>query len=66
MASTWEIHSKWFGVWAIGPIMDRNEPSFSVSLQPNQLTLNQFSAFLQDEISLVQSAAFDGWFEIRT
>ena len=44
-------------VWGLGyrSIIDRNDPSFSVSLQPNQLTLNQFSAFLQDEISLVHS-----------
>jgi iron complex outermembrane receptor protein len=44
-------------VWGMGyrSIMDRNDPSFSVSLQPNQRTLNQFSAFLQDEISLVHS-----------
>jgi iron complex outermembrane receptor protein len=44
-------------VWGLGyrSIMDRNDPSFSVSLQPNQRTLNQFSAFLQDEISLVHS-----------
>src|SRR6202140_5017500 len=44
-------------VWGMGyrSIIDRNDPSFSVSLQPNQLTLNQFSAFLQDEISLVHS-----------
>jgi len=44
-------------VWGLGyrSIIDRNDPSFSVSLQPNQRTLNQFSAFLQDEISLVHS-----------
>src|ERR1700720_2353439 len=44
-------------VWGLGyrSIMDRNDPSFSVSLQPNQRSLNQFSAFLQDEISLVHS-----------
>ena len=42
-------------VWGLGyrSILDRNDGSFSVSLQPNQLTLNQFSAFLQDEIALV-------------
>src|SRR5258705_3459759 len=41
-------------VWGLGyrSIRDRNDPSFSVSLQPNQLTLNHFSAFVQDEISL--------------
>jgi iron complex outermembrane receptor protein len=44
-------------VWGLGyrSIMDRNDPSFSVSLQPNQRSLNQFSAFLQDEISLLHS-----------
>jgi iron complex outermembrane recepter protein len=43
--------------WGLGyrSILDRNDPSFTVSLQPNQLGLNQFSAFLQDEISLVDS-----------
>src|SRR5437660_2958158 len=42
-------------VWGLGyrSIRDRNDSSFSVSLQPNQLTLNPFSAFIQDEISLV-------------
>ena len=41
-------------VWGLGyrSIRDRNDPSFSVSLQPNQLTLNHFGAFLQDEIGL--------------
>jgi iron complex outermembrane receptor protein len=44
-------------VWGLGyrSISDRNDPSFSVSLQPNQVTLNHFSAFLQDEISLVDN-----------
>jgi iron complex outermembrane receptor protein len=44
-------------VWGLGyrSIRDRNDPSFSVSLQPNQLTLNHFSAFVQDEISLVDN-----------
>src|SRR5204862_4281254 len=44
-------------VWGLGyrSIRDRNDSSFSVSLQPNQLTLNHFSAFLQDEISLVDN-----------
>src|SRR2546421_3480395 len=43
-------------VWGLGfrSIRDRNDSSFSVSLTPNQLTLNQFSAFLQDEISLTK------------
>src|SRR5882724_2947650 len=44
-------------VWGLGyrSIRDRNDSSFSVSLQPNQRTLNHFSAFLQDEISLVDN-----------
>src|SRR5258708_19143894 len=44
-------------VWVLGypSIRDRNDSSFSVSLQPNQLTLNHFSAFVQDEISLVDN-----------
>ncbi len=44
-------------VWGLGyrSIRDRNDSSFSVSLQPNQLTLNHFSAFLQDEISLADN-----------
>src|SRR6266403_4664813 len=44
-------------VWGLGyrSIRDRNDSSFSVSLQPNQLTLNHYSAFLQDEISLVDN-----------
>ena len=42
-------------VWGLGyrSIRDRNDPSFSVSLQPNQVTLNHFGAFIQDEISLI-------------
>jgi len=42
-------------VWGLGyqSIRDRNEPSFSVSLQPNERTLNHFSGFLQDEIGLI-------------
>src|SRR5216684_3209987 len=36
-------------------ILDHNDSSFTVSLQPNQVNLNQFSAFLQDEISLVDN-----------
>ncbi len=42
-------------VWGLGyrSILDRNDSSFTVSLQPNHVSLNQFSAFLQDEISLV-------------
>jgi len=44
-------------VWGVGyrSIHDKNNPSFTVSLQPNQVTLNQFSTFLQDEISLVDN-----------
>ena len=44
-------------VWGLGyrSIRDKNESSFTVSLQPNQVTLNQFSTFLQDEISLVDN-----------
>jgi iron complex outermembrane receptor protein len=44
-------------VWGLGyrSIRDRNDSSFSVSLQPNRLTLNDFSAFLQDELSLVHN-----------
>src|SRR5260370_19001463 len=36
-------------------IHDKNDASFTVSLQPNQVTLNQFTTFLQDEISLVDN-----------
>src|SRR6266699_2702155 len=44
-------------VWGFGyrSIHDKNDASFTVSLQPNQVTLNQFSTFLQDEISLVDN-----------
>jgi iron complex outermembrane receptor protein len=44
-------------VWGLGyrSIRDKNDASFTVSLQPNQVTLNQVSAFLQDEISLVDN-----------
>ena len=44
-------------VWGVGyrSIRDKNNPSFTVSLQPNQVSLNQFSTFLQDEISLVDN-----------
>jgi len=44
-------------VWGLGyrSIHDKNNPSFTVSLRPNQVTLNQFSTFLQDEISLVDN-----------
>jgi iron complex outermembrane recepter protein len=42
-------------VWGLGyrSLRDRNDPSFSASLTPNQLTLNHFGAFIQDEIGLV-------------
>jgi iron complex outermembrane recepter protein len=41
-------------VWGLGyrSIQDRNGSSFTVSLQPNHSSLNQFSAFVQDEVSL--------------
>jgi iron complex outermembrane receptor protein len=44
-------------VWGLGyrSIRDKNDASFTVSLQPNQVTLNQFSTFVQDEISLVDN-----------
>jgi iron complex outermembrane receptor protein len=44
-------------VWGLGyrSIRDKNDASFTVSLRPNQVTLNQFSTFLQDEISLVDN-----------
>jgi iron complex outermembrane recepter protein len=40
-------------VWGLGyrAINDNNDSSFTVAIQPNRLTLNQFSAFAQDEIS---------------
>jgi iron complex outermembrane receptor protein len=40
-------------VWGGGyrAIADSNQSSFTVGIQPNKLTLNQFSAFAQDEIS---------------
>src|SRR6202049_1418484 len=44
-------------VWGMGyrSILDHNSSSFTVSVQPNQVNLNQFSTFLQDEISLVDN-----------
>jgi iron complex outermembrane recepter protein len=44
-------------VWGLGyrSILDGNNSSFTVSLQPNHVNLNQFSTFLQDEISLVDN-----------
>lgn len=40
-------------VWGLGyrSIQDSNGSSFTVSLQPNHSSLNQFSSFLQDEVS---------------
>jgi len=40
-------------VWGGGyrAIADSNQSSFTVGIQPNKLTLNQFSSFAQDEIS---------------
>jgi iron complex outermembrane recepter protein len=42
-------------VWGLGyrSTLDGNVSSFVVSLHPNKLTLNQFSAFAQDEVSLL-------------
>ena len=42
-------------VWGLGyrSIQDSNGSSFTVSLQPNHSSLNQFSSFLQDEISFL-------------
>jgi iron complex outermembrane receptor protein len=44
-------------LWGLGyrSILDHNDSSFTVSLQPNQVNLNQFSTFVQDEISLVDN-----------
>src|SRR6266700_788626 len=44
-------------VWGVGyrSIRDKNDASFTVSLKPNQVTLNQFSTFIQDEISLADN-----------
>lgn len=41
-------------VWGLGyrSIQDSNGSSFTVSLQPSHSSLNQFSSFVQDEISL--------------
>jgi iron complex outermembrane receptor protein len=40
-------------VWGLGyrSIQDTNGSSFTVSLQPNHSNLNQFSSFVQDEVS---------------
>lgn len=42
-------------VWGGGyrSIQDRNAPSFTVSVMPNKAQYNQFSAFVQDEITLL-------------
>jgi iron complex outermembrane receptor protein len=44
-------------VWGMGyrSILDGNDSSFTVSLQPNHVNLNQFSTFVQDEISLADN-----------
>jgi iron complex outermembrane receptor protein len=44
-------------VWGLGyrSIHDGNDPSFTVSLMPNHVSLNLFSAFVQDEITLVDN-----------
>jgi iron complex outermembrane recepter protein len=44
-------------VWGMGyrSMLDHNSSSFTVSVQPNEVNLNQFSTFLQDEISLVDN-----------
>jgi len=41
-------------VWGLGyrSIQDTNGSSFTVSLQPNHSRLNQYSGFVQDEVSL--------------
>jgi iron complex outermembrane receptor protein len=42
-------------IWGLGyrSIRDSNESSFTVSIQPAGRTLNQFSAFAQDEITVI-------------
>jgi iron complex outermembrane recepter protein len=42
-------------VWGAGyrSIQDRNVPTFTVAVQPTHAQYNQFSAFVQDEISLL-------------
>jgi iron complex outermembrane recepter protein len=44
-------------VWGLGyrAIDDGNDPSFTVSLMPNHVSLNLFSAFVQDQITLVDN-----------
>jgi iron complex outermembrane recepter protein len=43
-------------IWGVGyrSIQDRNDATFTVAVQPMQAQYNQFSAFLQDEISLME------------
>jgi iron complex outermembrane recepter protein len=62
-------------VWGAGyrSIQDSNAPSFTVAVQPNHAQYNQFSMFVQDEISFLDSRlrftvgskfehnAFTGW-----
>jgi iron complex outermembrane recepter protein len=42
-------------VWGAGyrAIQDRNDSTFTVAVQPNHAEYNQFSAFLQDEVSFL-------------
>jgi iron complex outermembrane recepter protein len=42
-------------VWGLGfrSILDSNGSSFTVSLKPNHTSLNQYSGFVQDEVSLL-------------
>jgi iron complex outermembrane recepter protein len=44
-------------VWGLGyrSIQDSNGSSFTVALQPAQSSLNQYSAFVQDEVSLLDN-----------
>jgi iron complex outermembrane recepter protein len=44
-------------VWGLGyrSIQDTNSSSFTVSLQPDHSSLNQYSAFVQDEVSLLSN-----------
>jgi iron complex outermembrane recepter protein len=54
-------------VWGLGyrSLRDRNDPSFSVSLMPNQLTLNHVGTFIQDEIGLVNRVDENGQVDKR-
>jgi iron complex outermembrane recepter protein len=44
-------------IWGLGyrSIQDTNSSSFTVSLQPDHSSLNQYSAFVQDEVSLLNN-----------